>query len=339
MLRLYAALRFDDNYFGAKQILLVALNLHLYTVGIFDDCIDIRNFPSLDDLKLHSEAKPALFRSMEESILSTSPDRCMTLAYKDSFVRPHPEKRLHSLAETVKWLGYSYLNIDANKSASTENDLRFSQLFGLGESLYLLINNEDSKRGLADLYFQAWPFNRKCDSPTDTEDAFLRCEKALAYDSSTEMQARIGNVLCAALSSNGQKPRALQAIKKAISDAERLDGNDENRFLLSALYDSCAGCLMDPETLDLEAAETCMKKCQDFASGRRQEGRDQLQFALYDMRYAEYKLVTGEFAAAKESVERAIGTIHRQPQSQHPHLLKAEALKSVIAKISDFGVR
>lgn len=333
LLRQYAALCFEDNYFGAKQILLIALNWHLYTIGIFDECIDIRNFPSLEDLKRHSEAKPTHFRAMEESILSTSPDRCMTLAYKDSFVRLHPEQRLHSLAETAKWLGYSYQNIDETKTVTPENNLRFSQLFGLSESLYLFINNKDSKKALADLYFQAWPFMHQRKHPHDITGAFNQYEKALAYDSSDEMQARIGNELFMALFESGQKSEAVKVIKKAISDVEGIEDSERKDSLLASLYDNYAHYLMDPETLDLEEAQKYMEKTQAYASKCRLEERDCLQFALYDMRYAEFKLLMDEFETAKELVGRALDTLHKQPQSQHPHILKAEALKSLIHKL------
>lgn len=337
LLRQYATIGFDENYFGAKQILLIALNFHLYTIGVFNDCIEIRDFPTLKDLKRHSEAKLAHFRSMEESILSTSPDRCMALAYKDSFARPHREKRLYSFAETVKWLGYSYQNIDENKTVTRENDLRFSQLFGLSESLHLLIDNEDSRQALADLYFQAWPFMHQRKYPQDTAGTFQQYEKALAYDSSLKMQARIGNELFMALFANGKKAEALQVIRKAIFDAESLEDNEDKDFLLSCLYDNYASYLMEPETLDLKEAQLYMKKTAAYASKRKEEGRDHLQFALYDMRHAELKLVMGEFEAAKELVTRSINTLHKQPQSQYPHLLKAEALKSLINKLTSIS--
>ncbi|HEV8052099.1 MAG TPA: hypothetical protein VGP47_06375 [Parachlamydiaceae bacterium] len=335
ILRQYATLCFDENYFGAKQILLIALNLHLYTIGIFNECIDIRDFLSLEDLKKQCEAKPALFRSMEDTILSTSPDRCMTLAYKDSFVRPPSEKRLYSLAETVRWLGYSYKSIDQNKTITPENDLRFSQLFGLSESLYLFIDDDESKHALADLYFQAWPFMHGRKNPQDAAGIFQNYEKALFYDSSPEMQANIGNSLFVSLFENGQKSEALQVLKKAILGAESLEENERKQFLLSSLYDNYASYLMDPETLDLVEAGIYLQRVEAYVVRSRLDERDHLQFAFYDMRYAEYKLVMDEFDAAKEIIQRALNTIQKQPQSQQPHMIKAQALKSLIHKVAN----
>jgi tetratricopeptide (TPR) repeat protein len=332
ILRQYASLNFKNNYFSTKQLLLVALNLHLYTIGIFSECIDLRDFITLDDLKKQSEAKPALFYCMEDSILSTSIDRCMTLAYTDNFMRYPSNSRLFRLAETVRYLGYCYQKLDSYLSPTHDNDLRFSQLFKLSEGLHLFINSPESKLALGDLYFQSWPFMYARNCPNDVEGICKLYEKALDYDSSPEMQALIADRQFQVLFSHGKKQESVAFLQKAVLQAETLDDNDDNRRLLSGLYHSLACYHMDPESLDLNQAEINLSKASKYASLKRSEGVDLLEFAHLDMQYAELKFVKEDFNAAKDLVERALTTLKKQPQSYSSLNLQAEALKNLIER-------
>lgn len=332
ILRQYALVCYEENYFATKQILVLALNLHLYCIGIFNECLPIDDFSSLEDLKKQCEAKPTLFSAMERSIASTSGDRCLTLAHTSSFLEPSPKKKLYSLAETARWLGQCYQNLDQDKLNRADSDLRFSQLFELSESLHLLIDDENSKHCLADLYYQAWPFMHLRKKPLEVNEACQLYEKALFYDGSQEMQARIANGRFLILFSHERKKEALPFIQKALSLAERLNDSDKHRLLLANIYYNYSRYLMDPEALDLEQAEVFLSKACNYAAKCRAEGKDHLQFALYDLQFAEFKFVMGEFQTADEIVERSLITLQKQPQSQHPYLFHAEALKSLISK-------
>lgn len=339
ILRHYASLCYHENYFSAKQLLLVSFNLHLYSIGIFNECIDIRDYMSLENLRHQSEIKPNLFTTMEESVLTTSMDRCMTLAYTSSFAQYSPKNKLYCIAETARWLGHCYQHLDQTTQLSTENELRFSNLFVLSESLHLLADNEESKACLADLYYQAWPFMYKRKNPEDFKGACQLYEKALYYDPSKEMQAKVANQRFLILFDHKQKSEALSQISKAILAAETLEDSDEHRLLLASLYDNYASYLMDPDALNLEHAEINLARTSKYAAQSRANGKDYLQFAFYDLRFAEFKFVSGEFKAAKELVERALTTIRKHPHSQAPHLVKAEAFRSLIDKTLVYQIK
>lgn len=333
ILRQYATLCYHDHYFAAKQLLVVSLNLHLYTIGVFNECIDLKHYPSLEDLKKQSEANPLFFYAMEQSILSTSTDRCVSLAYKDSFLQPTPKKRLYSLAETTRWLGHCYQNINQTKTICNENDLRFSQLFGLSESLHLFIDDEYSKHALADLYVQAWPFMHQRKHPLDIQGTCQLYEKALTLNPSTEMQMQVAMKRFLTLFSNGQKKEATPFIQKALELSSKIEDKEENRFILFSLYDTCASYRMDPETLDLKDAGLYLTKAYQYVNQCKIDGREGLPIALLEKRYAEYKCVMGEFKAAKEMIERSLTALRKQPQSQLPYLYEAEALKRVMTTL------
>lgn len=337
ILRQYATLCYQENYFSAKQILVIALNLHLYTIDIFNECLDLRDVTSLDDLKKQCAANLNFFHTMEQSILSTSMERCLTLAYTHNFMQSSPQKKLFSLAETARWLGHCYQNISLTALSNPENELRFSQLFGLSEALHLLNDDEAGKHALANLYLKAWPFMLQQKNPPDVLEIFHFYDTALAYDSSREMQARVDYGRFFTLFSNGHASEALPFLQKAITLTEDLEVTDRQKFFLSTLYDSFAGYWMNPETLDLEQAKIYLEKAESYASQCRAMGKDRLEFALYDLRLAEFKFILGEFEAAGEIAERSIITLQKYPQSQQPHLIKAEALKSLIAKALKMG--
>lgn len=326
-LRQYSTLCYHDNYFAAKQLLVIAFNLHLYTIGIFNECIDLKNYPSLEDLKKQSESNPLFSAAMEHSILTMSIDRCISLAYTDSFLQHSPKRRLYSLAETARWLGHCYQNINETQAVNSENDLRFSQLFHLSESLHLFIDDETSKKALADLYFQAWPFMHQRKNSSDISETCQLYEKALVLDPSTEMQLKTAMIRFATLFANGRKNEALPFMLKALTDAEMLEETAKNRFLLFSLHDHCARYHMDTESLNIQAAEESFSKACQY-----RHGKEWLPFALFDMRYAEFKYVTGEFEPAKRLIESSLSTLRKQPFSNHPFLHQAEALKSIIDK-------
>lgn len=331
----YAKLCFEDNYSVSKEILLIALNYHFYAIGILNECIEIK-FLSVDELYNHCFSVSTLHPCMEQCILTTSMDRCLALAYTESFLQPSPNKRLFSLAETARWLGHCYQNLKPFQQTTEENDLRFAQLFPLTENLLLLNFNDESKRALADLYFEAWPFMHQRKNPLDIESICQIYEKPLLYNPSHEMQARVAHMCFQTLFSNGKKAEALPFIQKAIVLAEKLEANDANRFLLFNIYDSYAGHLMDPESLDLEQADIYLDKVVEYTDECGALGDDHWKFAAYDLRYAELKFFTGNFKIAKDLVERALITLQNNRPNHEDLIIKADALKSLITKALNF---
>lgn len=332
VLRQHASICYKENYFAAKQIFLAAFNLHLYSIGISNDCIDICDYSSLHDLTKQGKNHNTLFSSLEESILTTNIERCITLAHTTSFAQAASQNRLQCLAETARWLGHCYQHLDQTVALNPENDLRFAQLFGLSESLLLLVDKEESKRSLADLYYQAWPFMYLRKHPEDVSGACRLYEQALHYDSSKEMQARISNQRFLLLFSHGRHTEALPYLLKAIFLAETLNDHDDNRFLLASLYDNYANYLMTPETLDLEQAEIYLSRSSKYVAQLKASGKDHLDFTIYERHLAEFKVLQGEFKSAKDMIECTIEKLKNHSYCQQTHAFKAEALKAFINK-------
>src|SRR5262249_24566510 len=119
------------GFFCSKQMLLAALNLHLYAIGILEECIDMTEFPSIEKLKLQCLVNPPFFALMERLILSIDINRSVTMAHVNPLPQSSPSRRLLSLAETARWLGHCYQHLDEYLPLLHENNRRFHQLFSL----------------------------------------------------------------------------------------------------------------------------------------------------------------------------------------------------------------
>ena len=102
---------FEESFLMSKQIFLAALNMHLYAIGLLNECIDMREFNSLEDLKKKGETLPRLFNNLEEWIVTTHSDHCMAAAYTDTFAQNEPKRRLFNFSQIVYWLGCCYQNV------------------------------------------------------------------------------------------------------------------------------------------------------------------------------------------------------------------------------------
>lgn len=328
----YARECYEDSYIGSKQVLLAAANLHLYSIGLQDTCIDMRDFSSLEDLKHHGEKRLNLFASTEHLISSIDPDRYVSTAYTSTLAQSYPQRRMLSLAQTLRWLGHCYQNLDQTKTVNTENDRLFEHLFTTSESILLLADSELSKQALGDLYFRAWPFLHQRKQPNDTDGICALYDKALAYDDSKYRQAQVAQKHFQTLFAAGRMNEALVQIHKAIAMAKTLEDSEPVRFMLADLYHDYASYCLSPETLELDIAEINLNRAVGYADQRREAGADHLNFALYDIQFAEFKIVKGEFKEARMIAEHALETLRKHPQSQQPHIYKAEALKSYLEK-------
>ena len=338
ILRQYGHLCYADSFLDSKQILLASLNMQLYAIDLIPTCFDMLEFSSLDDLKKQAQAKPNLFSATEDLIPSTQTECCVLAALTNTLAQGYPSRRLFNLADTVRWLGHCYQRIDSYCALNSANDQRFAQLFDLSEALLLIIDDERSRRELGDLYFRAWPFMHQRKHPEDVDQLCALYKKALSYDPSPEMQARVANMCFLCLSKAQRNDEAFACIKQAVEVAKKLSEHGSNRLLIAEVHNNYASHFMDTETLDLKQAEECLNVSLSYAAKCRQEGEDHVRFAAYDMRFAEIKLVLGEFEKATEAIERAIGTLKKIPPSKQALLVKAESLKCLIAEVVQDGL-
>lgn len=129
-----------------KEILLASLNMHLYSLGFTNDCFQIANYSSLADMKKTAAAGRAndpSFTSSEEFLHKMSVEDFVSQAYSNTFAQPCPDRRLLSLAKTIRWLG--------NASEHNEEGQPHTHLFALTEALLQIINNDESSKELAQL--------------------------------------------------------------------------------------------------------------------------------------------------------------------------------------------
>lgn len=330
ILRQYASLYYKEDIFTAKQILLASLGCHLYGIQLFSDCIDMRDFHSLNDLKLIAQSRPLLFSALEQSIFSMHGDTCMTRAYKSSFIQQDSQKNLFLLAETIRGFGHCCQHLTANAQTDSRETPSFQPLLRLSESLLLLAQNEDSHHALADLYVQARPYLHS--QPQDAAELEHFYDICLSYDSSAEMRARVARQHFLVLSNNGYRAEALSHIHVALNIVATLQENDYKFALLAELCNDYAKYLMHPENPDVTLAEQLLETSINYTDQCRASGRDCFSFALYDISSAELHLLKGKLETAKNFIERALTTLHKYPYQQEALLIKAEALKSLIHK-------
>ena len=221
---------------------------------------------------------------------------------------------------------------DRYKTKNAINDNRFKQLFGLCESLLLLTDNEPSRKALAVLYSQAWPFMHQRQAPTDVEGTCALYLKALTYDTSPQMQAQVANRQFFTSFAAGKNNEAVAFIKNAIMLSQPLEDKEEHQLLIANIHHNYAEYLMTPKSLDLEQAETNMRIVENIMRRFRAQGSESLIFAVYDMRSAYLNLLKGKSALCKEALERAITTLKKQPESCQMLLEKAQTLLRLLNK-------
>ena len=339
ILRQYATVCYAENFLESKQLLLAAFNMHLYAIDLLDKCFDMQEFCSLDELKTQLKSKPHLFDAVEDLILTTHTERCISAALTSILAQAYPSRRLYNLADTARRLGCCYQHLDSYCAAGTSNDQRFGQLFNLSEALLLLIDDARSRRELGDLYCQAFPFIYQRQHPEAVDELCDRYKKALIYDSSPAMQARAASLSYLCLFKAGRKSEAYVCIKQAVDATKQLADHEANRLLIAEVHHHYAGYFMDQATVDLPQAEAALAVSLRHAAMCRRVGDDHLYFAAYDLRLAELKLVMGAYAEAKDAVDSGIRTLKKFPESQQPFIGQAEALQAIIADVMKYGLK
>lgn len=337
ILRQYGHLCYTENFFISKQVFLAALNMHFYAIDMLNSCFDMQEFKSLEDLSKRADTKPNLFAVMEEHVLTTHVEGFVSAALSNTFALSYPTRRLLNVADNFRWLGHCYQHLDSYQAPKPVHDHLFRQLFSLSEGVLFLVDDERSRRELADLYFQASPYMHQRQKPEDVQVLCGLFNKVLSCDSSPEMQIRVANMRFLFLFKAQQRDEARMYLQQALELSKGLPDNDQNQFLLANLHNNCAGYFMDPQTVDLERAQSHLNKALLYAAKNRAAGEDRFYFAIYDMRLAELKLVVGQYSQAKEAIERAIKTLQKNPESQQAFIGKAEALRSIINDALRFG--
>lgn len=330
ILRQYARLGFEENFTTCKQILMASLNVQFYAIGLIDECINMSDFHSIKDLKKQSAAKPNLFKFMDDLILTTHQDRCLSLAWTSKESNLLPPERMFILATTLRWLGHCFQNIDSYKTAHPTNDRRFEQIYYLSEAILLLADNDQSREELAELYYNSWPFMHGRKYPDDVEGKCAIYDKCLVYNSEPEMKARVANMRFIILANAGEKERSTNYLKEAMAIREEMAENKQNGFLLANLRNNYAAYLMDLPTPNLEDAEKYTRMAINYSSACRSNEEDHLYFAIYDSRLAKIMHLTGRNDEALEFINRAINTLNKYPESNKDLMEKALAVKALL---------
>jgi hypothetical protein len=153
----YGQLCFQESSSLSKQILLASLNCLLFSFGLIGACINLSDYHSLEDLKKKCTQEKNLFTSNEKTIAEISLEGCVHQAYASTFACSYPDRRLLVLAQTVRWIGHTYQYMDSKKRVAPAGEAAAAHLFSIAEALLKLVDSEESRRELADLYYQAWP--------------------------------------------------------------------------------------------------------------------------------------------------------------------------------------
>lgn len=323
-----ALLSIDTNPFSAKQLLLCSYNLHLAVIGVSSYTVHFREFSTLDHLKTTLENYPRFFSAFESECSGIAANHCAALTHADAFAHPKRIERYMQLGETVCLLQECYHQIDAASILCAYNPYQKEQFFSLAETLFLLADTEESRIRLGRLYLASVSFMIENDKPTDYEPLLLKAE---ACHPSNEIKARVNIIryLCNTLTENG--PDGSVFLNLAHKYVEYMDDSHVKNALLAELNYHLSGYLLNPDSLDIIQAEIYIGKMQEFVDHCRSQNRDSLKFSQYDLRSAELKLILNDFDAAERSLSKAMSTLKNAPGCHTSSLLKAEALKKLIA--------
>jgi hypothetical protein len=134
-----------ENCPSSRQILCASFNMHLYSLGITNEYFPITHFTSLSDLKKKCSTQNVIF-SLEE-FCKMGAEALISQAYSNTLALPYPDRRLLSLAKTIRWLENA---CHVERSAQEEADQRTLQhLLPFAEGLLQLVDNDESRTELA----------------------------------------------------------------------------------------------------------------------------------------------------------------------------------------------
>lgn len=321
----FGRLCYEENFALSKEILLYSLGLQLSHYGILEkQMVDPKRFATLPDLKAQIAAQTAHFSETENDLLSLDIPTCLHKLKENQ-----TEKDL-ILAFTLRWLGHSYQNIDGYKKAFPENDKRFEQIYYFCEAI-LLKNTFDKKAclELAELYYNSWPFLHLRKHPNDYLGACAAYDSVLAINDEPEMKARVANMRFILLNQTEHKEKAQKYLEEAMEIRSALPEEKQNGFLLANLRNNYAAFLLQQKEPDLDKAAQFLLLALDYSTKMRKKNEDHLYFALYDLQFANLQMMQQKPAEALDTLERAVNTLNRYPESNQELLLRAAILKAV----------
>lgn len=145
--------------------------------GILSQDLDLKA-----DQNFHPFIDPLLLTSSSEAIVQKVLDTQTT------------DQQRFIIAQTLRWLGHCYQNINVFSGMGKDNDTRFEFLYGTAEKLLLLDPSEEAKMELAELYYNTGAFMHLRKNPGDYSGAAECCNRVLAFNGSEAMKARIANL-------------------------------------------------------------------------------------------------------------------------------------------------
>lgn len=324
----YGRLCYEENFNLSKEIQLAALSMQLYAYGILDRCIALKDFDTLEDMKMQAAVRGSLFPEMEQKILDLDLSHCLDKVGKTRFAPAFAKERDFALATTLRWLGHCYQNIDKYLESNPLNDRRYEQLYYFSESI--LKNHLDDQAclmELSELYYNSWSFLHERKHPGDWKGKCATYDRVLEINKDHEMRARVANMRFGILDSHGQHDEAVKYLQEAMEIRAALPETKQNGFLLGNLRNNYVYHLLRQPEPDLEKADKMIRLALCYSSESRANGEDHMYFAIWDMKLAQIYLLKGNKTEALQMIEKAIGTLSKYPESNASLLSQALGLK------------
>lgn len=326
IIRQYGRMCYEENFSMCLVVLQAAVNLQLYAIGVLKNCIDLKKFETLEEMKMQAAVNPELFSFMDSAIINLDKVDCLSHFQKNNFSSQFKLEKMHVLASTLRWLGHCYQNIDSYKEATPGNTHRFEQIYYLSEFLLKECSetSEESKNELAELYYNSWPFLHLLNHPGDFEGASQQYEKVLDLNREPEMRARIANMRYILLKNAGNEDLAVENLKDAMVIRSSLPESQQNGFLLANLRNNYAAHLLSKSNPDYDEAEKYVNMAIKYSTESRKNGEDHVCFAIYDIKLGRIYFAKGKIDEAKEMANKAIETLKKYPES-HLNLMQQAA--------------
>ena len=327
----YGRLCYEENFQTSLVVLQAALNFQLYAIGMLKHSIDLRDFETLEELKMQASVRSDLFQFMDNLILDCDHASCLEHMYNKKYSRQFIHQKMYLMASTLRWMGHCCQNIDFYKKGTPQNDKRFEQIYYLSEALLLPCNDEESINERAELYYNAWQYLHLRKHPGDYDGAAATYEKALELNRSPEMRARVANMRSIFMHSAQKYELAKQYQKEAMEIRTSLPENEQNGFLYANLRNNYASFLLNQPEPDYAEAEKYLMMALRYSTASRDHQEDHHYFAFYDFNMARVKMASNEFDAAESFVQKAIETLKKHPECNEQDMKKANELLAEIA--------
>ncbi len=250
--------------------------------------------------------------SVDPILLSSDKTSLVQKTFEKNFT---PEQRLF-LAQTLRWLGHCYQNIDTFKAISNENNDRFNFLYGSAEELLKLDNSESSKLELAELYYNTGFFMHLREKQGDYLGACETYEKALGLNPSEAMQARVRNMRSRLRDAAGIKTTPEEFKNDVLEAYLKVPTDQQDPFLIAMYYNNYAKMIICQSEPDLAVAEEALAHTVAYMEkAERGEVESHAYFGGFYRNVAELKLMQKNTVGALEAYAKAAELDSRNPDS------------------------